>query len=319
MSCSIDQYVLKRTLTSETFSFSNTANETMIEDYVQQHLAGNHVFKRGKEGHRETLSCFDKTKPVSCLKRPGGHGPPKAGPSPNDPHYNNATMTYEFTSKVPGPSSFQRARQPVHEDAPGGACTSLAVGKREVKPITPPVSGAYKIRMNPPNTEFRRFYERGDLPIAIGKLLKHPLRQCAELTCSYRLDRAPGRWQQDSVEGGHREAGLPPLSAHLLRRPAGERGALPLPRSSGERNDKLQTAGQPPPAAVPDSWRFIRFSCWLRQQQPLEPLHACLLPVAAISPAPCAAPHAGAATMADYDAGRGRATCWSTAGARSFP
>jgi hypothetical protein len=29
------------------------------------------------------------------------------------------------------------------------------------------VAGAYKTRENPPNTEFRRFYERGDLPISI--------------------------------------------------------------------------------------------------------------------------------------------------------
>ncbi len=36
----------------------------------------------------------------------------------------------------------------------------------EVKP-TPPPAGAYKRRDNPPNTAFRRFYERGDLPIAV--------------------------------------------------------------------------------------------------------------------------------------------------------
>ena len=41
---------------------SNTANETMVEDYVQSHLAGLPVFRRGKNGHRQTLSCFDKTK-----------------------------------------------------------------------------------------------------------------------------------------------------------------------------------------------------------------------------------------------------------------
>jgi hypothetical protein len=41
---------------------SNTANESMVEDYVQSHLAGMPVFRRGKHGHRETLSCFDKTK-----------------------------------------------------------------------------------------------------------------------------------------------------------------------------------------------------------------------------------------------------------------
>lgn len=36
----------------------------------------------------------------------------------------------------------------------------------EIKPV-PPVAGAYKRRDNPPNTAFRRFYERGDLPIAV--------------------------------------------------------------------------------------------------------------------------------------------------------
>lgn len=41
---------------------SNTANETMVEDYVQSHLAGMPVFRRGKDGHKQTLSCFDKTR-----------------------------------------------------------------------------------------------------------------------------------------------------------------------------------------------------------------------------------------------------------------
>lgn len=39
-------------------------------------------------------------------------------------------------------------------------------GSGEVKPV-PPKAGAYKRRPNPPNTAFRRFYERADLPIAI--------------------------------------------------------------------------------------------------------------------------------------------------------
>ena len=33
--------------------------------------------------------------------------------------------------------------------------------------VAPPKAGAFTKRANPPNTEFRRFYERGDLPIAI--------------------------------------------------------------------------------------------------------------------------------------------------------
>lgn len=93
-----------------------------------------------------------------CLQKPDPE---------NDPHYNNAIAKFCYTSKVSGPENYQRSRNPAHEDSPGGACTSLAVGKKEVRPIKQPVSGAFRIRENPPNTEFRRFYERGDLPIAI--------------------------------------------------------------------------------------------------------------------------------------------------------
>lgn len=39
-------------------------------------------------------------------------------------------------------------------------------GGAELRP-SPPKAGAYKRRDNPPNTAFRRFYERGDLPIAV--------------------------------------------------------------------------------------------------------------------------------------------------------
>lgn len=33
----------------------------------------------------------------------------------NDPHYNNATAKFTYTSKVSGPDNFQRARNPIHE------------------------------------------------------------------------------------------------------------------------------------------------------------------------------------------------------------
>lgn len=47
----------------------------------------------------------------------------------------------------------------------GGGTSSLLKGKQPDQP-KPPVAGAFKRRPIPP-TEFRRFYERGDLPIAI--------------------------------------------------------------------------------------------------------------------------------------------------------
>ena len=55
----------------------------------------------------------------------------------------------------------------MHPDAPGGACNSLAKPFTSVKPVEIPKCGSVAVRPNPPNTEFRRFYERGDLPIAI--------------------------------------------------------------------------------------------------------------------------------------------------------
>ena len=47
-----------------------------------------------------------------------------------------------------------------------GTIKGKGLGEIEIKP-TPPKAGAYKRRSNPPNTAFRRFYERGDLPIAV--------------------------------------------------------------------------------------------------------------------------------------------------------
>ena len=47
----------------------------------------------------------------------------------------------------------------------GGNCSSMNKGKEKVTPKAP-VAGAYHRRVIPP-TEFRRFYDRGDLPIAI--------------------------------------------------------------------------------------------------------------------------------------------------------
>ena len=39
--------------------------------------------------------------------------------------------------------------------------------KPEPKPLAPPKAGAFDVRSNPANTQFRRYYERGDLPISV--------------------------------------------------------------------------------------------------------------------------------------------------------
>jgi hypothetical protein len=140
----------------------NVASATLAEDYVQHHLTGAPAFTK----HKESLSCFDRTLEVSPVKRAGAK-PVKEEPEQSLPTYAKSSLRYAHLSKKKSPSDFQKRRHPSHEDAPGGASTSLAVGRKEVMHVSRPRAGAFKVRQNPPNTEFRRFYERGDLPIAI--------------------------------------------------------------------------------------------------------------------------------------------------------
>ncbi len=75
----------------------------------------------------------------------------------------HALITYSlnrYPADKPDPSSYLKK---------GEGATIKSKGNDvdvEVKP-SPPKAGAYQRRPNPPNTAFRRFYERGDLPIAI--------------------------------------------------------------------------------------------------------------------------------------------------------
>jgi hypothetical protein len=45
--------------------------------------------------------------------------------------------------------------------------STLLTGVKERQPIKAPKAGSLFVRDNPPNTELRRFYERGDLPVSI--------------------------------------------------------------------------------------------------------------------------------------------------------
>lgn len=69
--------------------------------------------------------------------------------------------TCRYASEKPDPSAYVRK---------GDGAETLRRGPvvpgETNKPI-PPKAGAFKRRENPPNTAFRRFYERGDLPIAV--------------------------------------------------------------------------------------------------------------------------------------------------------
>jgi len=128
------------------------------DDWVAQKIERKQ--NRAWTKHPETNSCFDVTTAVSANRRAGGHVPADQGEPL--PEYNAATGQYCFKSTLLGEGKTLRSHT-----GTGGMSSSLAVGKQLGIPAGPPVCGAFKERANPPNTEFRRFYERGDLPIQV--------------------------------------------------------------------------------------------------------------------------------------------------------
>jgi hypothetical protein len=64
-----------------------------------------------------------------------------------------------FATEKPDPAGYLKK---------GEGETIKKAGTQACNSPSPPKAGAFRIRENPPNTAFRRFYERGDLPIAVG-------------------------------------------------------------------------------------------------------------------------------------------------------
>lgn len=108
--------------------------------------------------HKETGTAFDMTSNADASRRPGALLK-KAEPAEDLPGYNAATATYCFKSSPP--------TQLKKHTGTGGKTSSLAKSKPLAPPPKPPKAGAFAVRDNPPNTEFRKCYERGDLPIAV--------------------------------------------------------------------------------------------------------------------------------------------------------
>ena len=136
-----------------------TAAMALIQDdWVAQKIERKQ--NRAWTKHPETNSCFDVTTAVPANRRAGGHV--IADPSLPLPGYNSATGQFCFKSTQNGDAQTLRSHS-----GNGGMSSSLAVGKKLEVPDGPPICGAFRERANPPNTEFRRFYERGDLPIQV--------------------------------------------------------------------------------------------------------------------------------------------------------
>ena len=73
------------------------------------------------------------------------------------PYWSQAQCTYKFRSARPDPARFLRK---------GGSSTRPQSAPQASTPAPPP-AGASQPRANPPNSLFRTYYERGDLPICL--------------------------------------------------------------------------------------------------------------------------------------------------------
>jgi len=103
----------------------------------------------------QTGSCFDQTLPISAGRRAGGHTMQTAGV----PKFFPATVSHRWPTESPKPGEFLKKGE--------GELIKAGLKKQPVPPCLPPKGDAFKPRDNPPNSQFRKFYERGDLPVAV--------------------------------------------------------------------------------------------------------------------------------------------------------
>ena len=134
---------------------------------------GNILSRKLKHIEAATGSPFDMSN-CRTLDRAGGHTASRVQINPA------AFSAHHRPTTAPDPRRFQQRGTTVTnlvasrraQKGPKGfaAKTQLAASQREAlmrRPKTRGTPDAFRQRANPPNSEFRRFYERGDLPIQI--------------------------------------------------------------------------------------------------------------------------------------------------------
>jgi len=108
--------------------------------------------------YKETGSCFDSTNLGLITERPGGHETTK--PRPTDV---SAFSLQKITARKQADNFTKKGT--------GSGGTLVRKAPDSSAAAGPQPSGkqfqAFMERPNPPNTEFRRFYERGDLPVQV--------------------------------------------------------------------------------------------------------------------------------------------------------
>eukprot|EP00002_Diphylleia_rotans_P004189 TRINITY_DN1300_c0_g1_i5.p2 TRINITY_DN1300_c0_g1~~TRINITY_DN1300_c0_g1_i5.p2 ORF type:complete len:317 (-),score=71.29 TRINITY_DN1300_c0_g1_i5:837-1787(-) len=133
----------------------STAASLQIEDYTATHIASNGGAKMLRSKHMPAMS-----------ESSFGQFPPDyirgKAPIDRDERAKGLSVSGEAKRAPVDPTEFTKKHTGV-----GGKTSSLFTGHTTAAPSgSPPVAGATRQRNIPP-TQFRRFYERGDLPIAV--------------------------------------------------------------------------------------------------------------------------------------------------------
>lgn len=139
-----------------TINNAGTASSLLLEDYIKTHIA----CPPGKKG-KVARSQYAKN-----LPRPND-SPFGDFPTEFKKGLTGKKVTTTKTSSISTSPSKSPSKVPlVHKrTGNGGATSSLFKGKKPPK-AKAPIGGAFERKSIPP-TQFRRFYDRGDLPIAI--------------------------------------------------------------------------------------------------------------------------------------------------------
>lgn len=140
-------------------SFCEFNATTMGKDYY----SAPHVIPRNKT-RPETGSCFDATKPIKTNKPAGGHTMDYTEEDDDKEGFVDHIVT-----KKREPTDFLRKNTGLGGTHDVSLCSAIKTEAKKLikKQSGPKSAGAMKRRYNPPNTELRRFYERGDLPVRI--------------------------------------------------------------------------------------------------------------------------------------------------------
>lgn len=110
-----------------------------------------------KTTHKATGSMFDSTKMSKQRRRPGLHE------ATSDPVDETAFSRKIKTSPVSPKRYLKKGSGHKKKEEPTPSSGKVQI----IKPKSPSKKQSRKMRSNPPNTIFRQFYERGDLPVQI--------------------------------------------------------------------------------------------------------------------------------------------------------